>query len=474
MKKKLALSVAFAIFCGGAVAGPAEKIGAWFDNQNYANVTNPGVFKGQSGRMFTGGSVSTRAPITQPFEFANIQTPRFSAGCGGIDIHMGGFTLIDSDQFVEKMRAIGQNAQGLVFMLAIQAVSPLLSGAMEFMEEVQGQLNKMNMDSCQAATQLVGGALEYFDSVKANCIAKRRKERGEDFATASTYCSTRGGSTEGTTNEIAFVEGNITWYVLMNDPFFKADPTWAELMMNIIGTITITRADNTADTPRIRNVLTPAINDSGTTERFKNLVNAILHGTQAQSITIWRCEDGRQPDPMGCKSLKANPETVAVTWKGIYERVNEMLTSIYSKIRSDEKLTDAEYGLIASTSLPIYRFLSAASTQFPAEYTIEQIGGTNYAMLISEDIIFKAIAAVLEKIEVGFRSPPKGMGESKEFKEYSDSIDRVRRGVASLIEARENKHLEIVTMLDNIAKYEKAILPKVGGEVASSALWGGK
>ncbi|WP_223823293.1 conjugal transfer protein TraH [Candidatus Enterovibrio altilux] len=57
---------------------------------NYATVTNPGVYEGQSARYATLWEMSTRAPITQPFNFINAQTLKFSAGCGGIDFFAGG------------------------------------------------------------------------------------------------------------------------------------------------------------------------------------------------------------------------------------------------------------------------------------------------------------------------------------------------------------------------------------------------
>lgn len=473
MKTKIAVA-AFALSAAvsSAVAGPAEKIGSWFTDQNYANVTAPGVFEGQGSRMVALGGVSTRAPITQPFEFASIQTPRFSAGCGGIDVHMGGFTMVDGDAFVENLRAIGQNAQGLAFMLAIQAVSPMLSGAMEFIEEIQKELNKFNMDSCEAASQLVGGALEYFDREKANCIAERRKTTGEDFAKASEWCTTRGGK-KPTENEVDFIEGNLTWYVLMQDPFFKNDTAWSELMMNIVGTVIITRTDNSSDSAKVRTVLPPAIQNEVFTERYKNIMAAILHGRKASSgLYIQGCEGGTTNSPSGCQQISAVPKPVTVNWDGIYDRVKNLLTSIYGKIKSDTALTNQEAGLIAATRLPVYRYLSAASTYYPGWVDMSSFGGTDYAALIAEDIINNAISAVLDRIETNMKSPPKGMGESKEFKEYAKVMDKVRTGVALQMQNGSDRAGELESMMNNIARYEKALLPKIGGEIASAALWG--
>ena len=50
-------------------ADTAAKVNSWFSDMNYATVTNPGVYEGQTARYATLGGLSTRAPITQPFNF---------------------------------------------------------------------------------------------------------------------------------------------------------------------------------------------------------------------------------------------------------------------------------------------------------------------------------------------------------------------------------------------------------------------
>jgi len=281
-------------------ADTAAKVDSWFNNMNYANVTAPGVYEGQSARFATLGGISARAPITQPFNFVSVQTPKFSAGCGGIDFYAGGFSAIDSDQFIDNLRAIGQNAQSLAFMLAIQIVSPQLSGVMEDIQTWADKYLNMNMDSCEAASKLVGGALQYLDEEKANCITTRQNDYGEDYSTASFACTT-GGSRKTTTgddgdvNKTDFVKGNLAWYVLMQDPFFQDDLEFAEVVVNIIGTVIISDVPGPSDTPVDVRIIQPAIKDTVEKERFDNIYTALLYGNQAtEQLRIYRCNARHQ------------------------------------------------------------------------------------------------------------------------------------------------------------------------------------
>jgi len=111
MNRSLSLIIIFFLLIPStALAGVAEKLNSWFGQQNYSNATRPGVYETQSARYATLGGLSYRAPITQPFRLLSLQTPRFSAGCGGLDLYGGGFSVMNADQFVEALRAIGQNA----------------------------------------------------------------------------------------------------------------------------------------------------------------------------------------------------------------------------------------------------------------------------------------------------------------------------------------------------------------------------
>lgn len=475
--KATALSLAI-ILPASSFADTGSKVASWFDNMNYATVTSPGVYEGQSARFATLGGISARAPITQPFNFVSVQTPKFSAGCGGIDFYAGGFSAIDANQFIDNLRAIGQNAQSLAFMLAIQIVSPQLSGVMEDIQTWSNKYLNMNMDSCEAASRLVGGALQYFDQEKANCITTRQNDYGEDFSTASFACTTGGSrkstvGSDGEVNKTDFVKGNLAWYVLMQDPFFQADTEFAEVVLNIIGSVIIADMAGASDTPVEIRIIEPAIKDVIEKERFQNIYTALLYGNQAtEQLRVYRCV-GATSDPNSCASMTNSLQTINPSWTGLYARVEQLLQSIITKIDTDSALSLQERGLIASTNVPIYRFLSASTTYFPRGTDISKIT-QEYTTLIAHDILLRSLDAVIQRVEQRSSTLRKGMSEATRIKAFREDLEAVMRGLARLRQDNEYTAEQLISMQERIYKYEKALLPKLGGEIVTAAMWGKK
>jgi conjugative transfer pilus assembly protein TraH len=161
------------LFRGGAVLGLLAISGAavlppaaadvgtdmqtFFDDAGVrANVTGPSAFQGQSAGYYSGGNVWTRFPqkSIQPF---NLQLPHARAGCGGIDLFAGSFSFINTAELVAMLKATANNAIGFAFQLAIDAISPQISGVIKDMSQKVQQLNQMNISSCETAQGLVGG-----------------------------------------------------------------------------------------------------------------------------------------------------------------------------------------------------------------------------------------------------------------------------------------------------------------------------
>jgi len=304
------------LFSSVSYADIGSKVSSWFDHMDYANVTSPGVYEGQTARYATLGGISTRAPV-RDINLFSIQTPKISAGCGGIDIYSGGFSYIDADQFVDNLRNIGENAESVAFMLAIQIVTPQLAGIMEDINTFAQKANAMSMNSCEAATALVGGAFSYFSEKQANCITKRMDENGEDWTAANHACTTgaRLRETEeqgGEPNVGAFTRGNLAWMVLMKDPFFSTDLDFAEVMMNFTGTIIREFTGSESDDPDDTVVFDSVVDEEGSfTELGENIYTALIHGQDSSSsFKIRKCEIERSSDPQGCTRISTEYQEI--------------------------------------------------------------------------------------------------------------------------------------------------------------------
>ena len=476
MKLKITLSFFSILISSLCLSGTGDKVSGWFDSMSYSNVTPSGIYKGQTARFATLGGVSTRAPITNVLEFGSVQTPSISAGCNGIDAFSGGFSIINADQFVENLRAIGQNAQALAFMLAIQVVSPQLSGVMQNIKDWQQKINNMNMSSCEAASSLAGGVLAQFSQEKANCISGRQQNYGESFSTASWSCSTGQESkntvgSDGDKNETGFVSGNIAWYILMQDPYFSNDLEFAQLVMNITGTVIISPITSSSDAGNRWVTILPAIYSDSTSENFDNIYNALLFGKDAESALMIRTCDSLVSEKTGCVSVSSLPKSVSKSWDGLNKKVGDLLFSITSKVQLDEALTSAEKGIIASTSIPIYRYISTATTHFPNTSEYNKSISQKYERLISQDILLRALNSVINRVAKQSTMLKKGMADDPKIIKFREQLKGVRAGITKKQGSNALLANDYTKMLNQINSFEKKIFPKLGNQIQSAAFW---
>ena len=88
----------------------------------------------------------------------SVQAPTVNAGCGGIDLHLGGFSFISKEQFVQTLRNIGSNALGYGFKIALQNICPTCDNVMTSLQNIADKANALNISSCQAAKGIVNAA----------------------------------------------------------------------------------------------------------------------------------------------------------------------------------------------------------------------------------------------------------------------------------------------------------------------------
>lgn len=155
-KKRFSLSPT-AIFCALVLSAPTVVNAGPLDSMMegiYTNTTDAGKFQSQRMSHYQGGSFYARFP-TKSINVAMFDPPRIQSGCGGIDLFGGSFSFISGDEIVQILRAIGQNALGLLFQMGIQAISQPLSTLLSHFSDKLQQMNQALRNSCAAANKLV-------------------------------------------------------------------------------------------------------------------------------------------------------------------------------------------------------------------------------------------------------------------------------------------------------------------------------
>ena len=77
---------------------------SWFDNVTY---TSPGSFQDQTRGYVTAGGMSGRVDVHNDY-LMSVSLPKVRAGCGGIDMFLGGMSFLDPDYLVQKLESILQ------------------------------------------------------------------------------------------------------------------------------------------------------------------------------------------------------------------------------------------------------------------------------------------------------------------------------------------------------------------------------
>lgn len=446
------------LFVPIAQADLSGDLDDFFNNINL-NVTNPGVYEGQSAGYFTGGGLYMRVP-QRNYTLMTTQFPRIRAGCGGIDLYTGGFAFMNSQDFVNMLQTIGNNAASYLFMLALRSISPQIASTMEKIQTWMQRFNMNNINSCNAARSLVGGAMSLFGVQNSACILQL-VENGESYADARLKC-TSGGQTpvvvDNPTNNVArqiAVTGNIAWKMLMKNSYFASDTELAEVMMNLSGTVIVRRDTPGTDSTTTMETIPSILQDA----RGKRLLQAILEGNGA-SVTIRRCSNGTGAD----QCTEMNTSQPVTVHNGLVGRVENMLVAIADKIRNDTPLSLNERGLLSATRLPILKYLTVQQAYLPAA-RLAYI--RTYSTLIAKDILFTYLDDLFGKQYASISALP---GRSQEqIRAFEDGLVKARQALNAYKQEVHQHFQEALAFTVQARQLEKAVISRLSPGMFRSA-----
>lgn len=227
----------------------------YFDaTQAMSNVTQAGVREAGAVTAVTGGGFVYRMPRTDFVPFS-VTPPSLKAGCGGIDLFLGAFSIPSREEFVSFLKSVGTALPGLAFQLALQTMAPDLNEQVgRYADLIRSYTNRYT-DSCEAArallentgaaehlTRVVEGAknaLRSDGTVADQSEADRRvRDNGEKAIAAGPVRKDSGG------NVVDAPEINLTWALLSGGKLGAADfdsVSLRETMMTLLGTTIFTQ-----------------------------------------------------------------------------------------------------------------------------------------------------------------------------------------------------------------------------------------
>ncbi len=382
MKKNRVMSSIVRLVCGAALslaAGSAFAAGDWVEDWfDQSSTTSPGSLKTQQRGYYTGGSFQARWRMSNEYP-VSVSPPRFSAGCGGIDLFGGGFSFMDPEYLVQKLERAIQAAPAIAFQMAMSEYCKECTNAMNTMEQITDYLNSMQMNDCRLAKGIAAipakGDYSYF------------KEAGEKAMQGYTLLTGQGKNSQDVDDKVRSSGGkapvNVSDAVAECPAVFKTVFTSGSVVDNVTGLVSLS-----SYAPLMRGM----IGDVHVT------YDATYKNYQIASVSPCKGNDPTDGfDFITGKIEKKSAGTAGTcsvaTAKSVQDEVSDRLYSIANKLKSSGSggaaLTPADLAFVNSAPFSVLVMLRDAVKDNYVDEAISQsrdILATAYAAHMLNDV----------------------------------------------------------------------------------------
>lgn len=369
LKRRAATRLLALTLALGSLAGSPAEAGFLEDFYDEAGgqhaQTAAGVYESQDLSLATGGSFVFKAP-RKDFTPFTLDAPHLKAGCGGIDLFLGAFSVPSREEFVSFLRSIGTAIPGLAFQLALQGLSPDLNEQVTEFRDMIMELTGKFSDSCRAAQTIVDSAASaagWMGQAQHRAANNLRATGGaSDASDADRMTRTNGAKVldsvpERTDASGAVVEAgemNLTWALLKGGRLGASlEQETLETMMTLLGTTLYVKTGSGEDAT-VRASSVPA------RDILWDLFGTVdeAHPSDAKILS---CDE-----PVKCLAPKEKHASPINLVREIHEAARRYRTSLVSRNRAEVRERDLV--LLANiSSLPLLSLIEAsASSRIPA------------------------------------------------------------------------------------------------------------
>ena len=337
----IAVALLLASCAASAPAHAQSWAETWFDNVTY---TSPGSFEDQTRGYVTAGGMSGRVDVHNDY-LTSLTLPKIKAGCGGIDMFLGGMSFLDPDYLVQKLESILQAAPAVAFQYLLETLDEKMGNIISKMEAATNFLNSIQVNDCRLANRMVqiakgdenmSGIIEEmtgYKSVKQGFAKSYQQSREKIEANAN-------NPTEDLKDALANCPAEVTEIFRTGSLLSHAATRvgagdWASVMRARVGDVYM-RWDAADKVPLFSAIPACPHQDTESVEDF------LTGKVQRRALNI----------PASAADCSAG------TGKGALELARERMEAIAGKIRSRSTLTADERQFVANIrTLPVYRML---------------------------------------------------------------------------------------------------------------------
>jgi conjugative transfer pilus assembly protein TraH len=462
--KIVAFSVAMSMSFNGAVsAGFMEDF--YISAGASANITPAQAYQTQSLGVITGGGLVWRTPQRnfQPFYFT---PPSLRAGCGGIDVFLGAFGLANRQQFVQFLRNVGQNASGLAFKVALQAMAPELESKIQEVATYINDWNKHFGNSCSAAKALMDAGpsrwiKEQVQRAKLNMMANGASS---DYSEASDEVDANGANAIANApthvnsggKTITAPEINVLW-AAFNAGNMGLDDSEKELMMALVGTTVLRKVGSGAD-------MTLQPESYPVRISLHELVGDPLNSSA--TIPTYSC--GGDSDK--CMFPRPSTRSEKPFARIVYEKAKGLQDAIINRTAPNQN--DLRL-LTVTTSMPMYKIIQVSAMPSRAYFGNDLL--EQYSMAVAWEIAARYIedlARNIDKMLTTAVAQDDSINKVEALERIRSRLEEVRREMKmerDEIYQQINKSGAMIAQIEHIERY---LYGSLSSQIASSLRFG--
>lgn len=441
--KKVLLPTSIVLALGGVLAtcvAPQAHAGFVADfvssAQQQTNVTKAGIEEAGALNIVTGGGFVYKTPRKEFVPFS-VTPPSLKAGCGGIDVFLGAFSIPSKDEFVSFLKSVGTALPGLAFQLALQTMAPDLNEMVgRYADLIRSYTNRYT-DSCSAAQALLydtGLAQQLQKTVHTAANNLRNKGQAADQSDADWLVRSNGAKAiesaptvkDASGNEIDAPEMNLTWSLLSSGKWASGSLEATELkeiMMTLTGTTIFTKAgdgDDAVLTSRMiagADLLPILFGESDNTAAMKKL----------------KCKDNNK-----CLEVVETVMTEMNLVEELMKAANAYRTALST--RKADAVTDSQLVLLAASSgVPLIRILNMASLSRYSGIAEDLI--KVYVEAAAYEMLASAVHGLASDVRTALASSA-ASGISKVHLEHVEGLQKRLSEIEAQLNDREDKVMQ--------------------------------
>lgn len=371
------------------------------DNSNFSYQV-PSSLSSQGSKSYAGGGINYSVN-SENINLFNVETPKMSVGCSGINLDFGGFSHLDINKLGKFIQNVTMQAPTFAFEMGMQALCPSCVDLANTLQKSAQMFNGMQLDSCQALNQSKDAISKaIYNSSNNNLL----KGKSNSFNDAIAYVSENLNEFNYSMKEIlgcsmmdeslcpeSYVLGNsslieivvgdikkkdlLLYETLINTFDFRHESVLVSFLGAIIGDVLISKKENSPN-----RVVIP-INSLYSNNDFSSLINRLNYGQDnSVSFEVGKNSNGNISLSNNLKSRivvyiynkKGNGDnkrflTPAVNtsyfyFQPTYSYSEKILNSIRVKFYPENRnmaLTEQELMFLSSFKTPVYKYLNFAS-----------------------------------------------------------------------------------------------------------------